>query len=180
MDDERSSNVAGAEPGPDASPAPEPRETSGREAGLAAKSLSQRDTYNDPAPARDEARCCRRELKAGGGLCVRRESCRCRWRLSRPSLTPDEASGIAPTREGFAPGGPRRRCAREMVSDDWNAWRTGGSAPLATVVSLPTAREARPGAQRRDTPAPEPFVFSETRLCIGYRARIGSPGLTRC
>jgi hypothetical protein len=27
----------------------------------------------------------------------------------------------------------------------------GGSAPLATVVSLPTARAARPGAQRRDT-----------------------------
>src|SRR5688500_13442399 len=26
------------------------------------------------------------------------------------------------------------------------------SAPLATVVSLPTARAARPGAQRRDTP----------------------------
>ncbi|HYH83502.1 MAG TPA: hypothetical protein VEX86_27150, partial [Longimicrobium sp.] len=33
-------------------------------------------------------------------------------------------------------------------------WRGGGSAPLATAVSLPTAREARPGAQRRDTPAP--------------------------
>ncbi|HYH83253.1 MAG TPA: DUF5916 domain-containing protein [Longimicrobium sp.] len=30
--------------------------------------------------------------------------------------------------------------------------RAGGSAPLATAVSLPTAREARPGAQRRDTP----------------------------
>src|ERR1700741_4211665 len=32
------------------------------------------------------------------------------------------------------------------------AWRDGGSGALATVVSLPTAREARPGAQRRDTP----------------------------
>jgi acetyl-CoA carboxylase carboxyl transferase subunit alpha len=32
--------------------------------------------------------------------------------------------------------------------------RAGGSAPLATVVSLPAARAARPGAQRRDTPAP--------------------------
>src|SRR5687767_4552864 len=30
----------------------------------------------------------------------------------------------------------------------------GGSAPLATVVSLPTARAARPGAQRRGTPEP--------------------------
>src|SRR5215216_6193304 len=28
----------------------------------------------------------------------------------------------------------------------------GGPAPLATAVSLPTARAARPGAQRRDTP----------------------------
>src|SRR5688572_10557683 len=39
-----------------------------------------------------------------------------------------------------------------------NAWTTvsaGGSAPLATVVSLPTARAARPGAQRRDTPNPQ-------------------------
>src|SRR5688572_9597098 len=35
--------------------------------------------------------------------------------------------------------------ARPPVSD-------GGSAPLATVVSLPTARAARPGAQRRGTP----------------------------
>ena len=59
-------------------------------------------------------------------------------------------------REGCAPAGPRHRraCTREkemrrtMVS-------AGGSAPLATVVSLPTARAARPGAQRRGTPKEE-------------------------
>src|SRR5687768_9054170 len=34
----------------------------------------------------------------------------------------------------------------------------GGSAPLATVVSLPTARAARPGAQRRATPKPAASV----------------------
>jgi hypothetical protein len=33
-------------------------------------------------------------------------------------------------------------------------WRAGGSPPLGTVVSCPTARAARPGAQRRDTPEP--------------------------
>ncbi|HKP76175.1 MAG TPA: hypothetical protein VJT67_11575 [Longimicrobiaceae bacterium] len=56
MDDDRSSNVAGAEPGPDASPAPEAREMAGREADLAAKSLRQRDPHNEPAaPAHDEA-----------------------------------------------------------------------------------------------------------------------------
>jgi hypothetical protein len=36
-------------------------------------------------------------------------------------------------------------------------WRDGGSAQLATVVSWPTARAARPGAQRRDTPKTKPF-----------------------
>src|SRR5215207_1517370 len=45
------------------------------------------------------------------------------------------------------------------------AWRAGGSAPLATAVSLPTAREARPGAQRRDTPGPCSSV-----------SRYGAPG----
>ena len=57
MDDDRSSNVAGAESGPEASPAPEPREMTGREAGLAAKSLRERDPHNEPAPSaapRDE------------------------------------------------------------------------------------------------------------------------------
>ena len=51
MDDDRSSNVAGAESGPDASPAPEPREMAGRERDLAAKTLRERDTRNEPAPA---------------------------------------------------------------------------------------------------------------------------------
>src|SRR5688500_19610230 len=48
-----------------------------------------------------------------------------------------------------------------------NAWRpvsAGGSAPLATVVSLPTARAARPGAQRRGTPTQgvQSLVFAES------------------
>lgn len=50
MDDDRRDNVAGAESGTDASPAPEPREMAGREAELAAKSLRHRDPHNEPAP----------------------------------------------------------------------------------------------------------------------------------
>ena len=49
-DDDRRSNVAGAESGTDASPAPEPREMEGRERDLAAKTLRERDTHNEPAP----------------------------------------------------------------------------------------------------------------------------------
>src|SRR4051812_44782873 len=49
--------------------------------------------------------------------------------------------------EGRGTGAPARSSAIATIS-----WRGGDSAPLATVVSLPTAREARPGAQRRDTP----------------------------
>ena len=49
MDDDRSSNVAGAESGTDASPAPEPREMTGREADLASRSLRERDPRNEPA-----------------------------------------------------------------------------------------------------------------------------------
>ncbi len=41
--------------------------------------------------------------------------------------------------------GQKRRCRGGMES-------AGGSTQLATVVSLPTARAARPGAKRRDTP----------------------------
>ncbi|HSU14915.1 hypothetical protein [Longimicrobium sp.] len=48
-DDDRRSNVAGAESGTDASPAPEPREMTGRESDLAAKSLRARDPHNEPA-----------------------------------------------------------------------------------------------------------------------------------
>ena len=50
MDDDRSSNVAGAEGGAEASPAPKPREMAGREADLAAKTLRARDLTNEPAP----------------------------------------------------------------------------------------------------------------------------------
>ena len=54
-DDDRRSNVAGAESGTDASPAPEPREMTGRESDLAAKSLRARDLHNEPAvPSHDE------------------------------------------------------------------------------------------------------------------------------
>jgi len=47
-DDDRRGNVAGAETGTDASPAPEPREMDGRERDLAAKTLRERDPHNDP------------------------------------------------------------------------------------------------------------------------------------
>ena len=47
-DDDRRSNVAAAESGVDASPAPEVGEASGRELELRAKSLRARDTHNVP------------------------------------------------------------------------------------------------------------------------------------
>ena len=49
-DDDRRPNVAGAESGTEASPAPEPREMDGRERDLAAKTLRERDPHNEPAP----------------------------------------------------------------------------------------------------------------------------------
>ncbi|MFL5542651.1 MAG: hypothetical protein ACJ8J0_26960 [Longimicrobiaceae bacterium] len=52
-DDDRRSNVAGAETGTDASPAPEPREMDGRERDLAAKTLRERDLHNDPTSPHD-------------------------------------------------------------------------------------------------------------------------------
>jgi hypothetical protein len=55
-------------------------------------------------------------------------------------------------REGCAPEGPGHRRAASMVRNRHRGLRGGGPARLATVVSLPTARAARPGAQRRDTP----------------------------
>jgi hypothetical protein len=69
---------------------------------------------------------------------------------------------------GFQPAGPmanrRVRDARPEGRDGAararsaagrvDAWRGGGPARLGTVVSCLTARAARPGAQRRDTPKP--------------------------
>jgi len=52
-DDDRRGNVAGAESGTDASPAPEPREMDGRERDLAAKTLRERDLRNDPTSPDD-------------------------------------------------------------------------------------------------------------------------------
>jgi len=46
-DDDRRGNVAGAESGTEASPAPEPREMDGRERDLAAKTLRERDTHHE-------------------------------------------------------------------------------------------------------------------------------------
>lgn len=54
-DDDRRSEVAGAIPGTEASPAPEAREMTGREAELAAKSLRHRDTSNEPATPAHQA-----------------------------------------------------------------------------------------------------------------------------
>src|SRR5215213_10878297 len=63
---------------------------------------------------------------------------------------------LSELREGCAPGGPgTRRPARAVDFDEKKPGRAAvGPARLATVVSLPTARAARPGAQRRDTPEP--------------------------
>ena len=60
-------------------------------------------------------------------------------------------------REGCAPGGPGRRRAWRMRKDRAERLRGGGPARLGTVVPCPTARAARPGAQRRDTPSPRRF-----------------------
>jgi hypothetical protein len=54
MDDDRRSNVAGAEDGVESSPAPEPREMTGRERELAARTLADRESP-EPHPAADDA-----------------------------------------------------------------------------------------------------------------------------
>lgn len=56
MDDDRRSNVAGAEGGVEASPAPEGREMTGREADLAARTLADRDVHYDGEESVDEGR----------------------------------------------------------------------------------------------------------------------------
>ncbi len=91
-----------------------------------------------------------------------------KFQQARPVMIPGFTASfrIAPAVGGTADGAAtiRVRDSRPQGRDTGapapnleirhGAWRAGGSAPLATVVSLPTAREARPGAQRRDTPAP--------------------------
>jgi hypothetical protein len=62
MDDDRRSNVAGAESGVDASPAPDVGEASGGELELRAKSLRARDTANEPERAK------RADEKDGGDV----------------------------------------------------------------------------------------------------------------
>jgi hypothetical protein len=71
-------------------------------------------------------------------------------------------------REGFAPGGPRHRRVGAGVRDRAaRPERAGGSAPLAMVVSLPTAREARPQLAG-DTPKPAvPFPADRARTRKG-------------
>jgi len=75
---------------------------------------------------------------------------------------------FGPLSPRFQPPGrwwPNERCVRDARPEGRDAaarapgrrdradgGRGGGPARLATVVSLPTARAARPGAQRRDTP----------------------------
>jgi hypothetical protein len=51
MDDDRRSNVAGAEGGVEASPAPEGREMTGREAELAARTMADREVHEDSVEA---------------------------------------------------------------------------------------------------------------------------------
>jgi len=94
-----------------------------------------------------------------------------RGKKARPTVTPSSALRADASRtsherrsaadirvrdsrpQGRDAGAPASR-PRERAGP----WRGGGSAPLATAVSLPTAREARPGAQRRDTPIPGPSL----------------------
>jgi len=54
MDDDRRSNVAGVEGGVEASPAPEGREMTGREAELAARTMADRDVHYDGEESVDE------------------------------------------------------------------------------------------------------------------------------
>jgi hypothetical protein len=68
-----------------------------------------------------------------------------------------------------------RDAAASMPRNRRDAWG-GGPAPLATAVSLPTARAARPAAQRRDTPdqrcsknAAERFSLRRGRRGCGRR-----------
>src|SRR5688500_19161611 len=60
----------------------------------------------------------------------------------------------------------------------------GGSAQLATVVSLPMARAARPGAQRRGTLEtavhPHPDAGTDLAGSHGARTRVSSRANTLC
>ncbi len=111
-----------------------------------------------PLPYGDGNRGCRQVVYGRGGRGVRApcgpgRPVRCRSPLSARKFARGGAGGGA-LREGCAPAGPRTRSGGATAVSLTR--RGGGSAPLATVVSLPTARAARPGAQRRDTPKP-PF-----------------------
>ena len=81
--------------------------------------------------------------------------------------TQPERNRSSTSPRGFGGGGEPGRagggacgCSVEPSTPQSNS---GGSAPLATVVSLPTARAARPEAQRRDTPKPRGKSRSESR-----------------
>jgi hypothetical protein len=86
----------------------------------------------------------------------------------RPSLaeTPRCVRDARPEgRDGAAPDGHPR--------DRLDGWRGGGPAALGTVVSCPTQRAARPGAQRRDTPGSPPFSFARHRLRDAHGQPVG-------
>jgi hypothetical protein len=93
----------------------------------------------------------------------------CRPRGSRRAG--EGAGGWGPAR--MLPPGRRCRCVRDARPEGREPGANGhsstvpvcagGSAQLGTVVSCPTARAARPGAQRRDTPRPC------TSCCSGSR-----------
>src|SRR5690349_12191446 len=78
--------------------------------------------------------------------------------VGRPPPRPSPTNCVGEGGATHLAGGVRARRAENtarMHGRRGNASRTlsgGGSAQLATVVSLPTAHAARPGAQRRDTP----------------------------
>ena len=81
----------------------------------------------------------------------RRSSCRCSRVMDGAGTRGAERTSAVRVRDarpqGRDTGAPCRRRRKGTESG-----RAGGSPPLGTVVSCPTERAARPGAQRRDTP----------------------------
>ncbi len=139
-------------------PTPPPTSGEGLFAGgvLRAPQSIRRDGRSPPLPYGAGTRGCRLVVYGRGGRGV------------RAPRGPGGLDAVLPSPRGSLRGeGPGEgRCVRDARPEgrDPGAGRhssivpacAGGSAPLATVVSLPTARAARPGAQRRDTPTPCP------------------------
>jgi hypothetical protein len=112
-------------------------------------------------PYGDGTRGCRQVVYGRGGRGVR-----------APARTRRGPGGPDPLREGCAPAGPRTRSERTTAVS--LSVCGGGSAPLATVVSLPTARAARPPLAG-DTPAPAVAVVVRRNLSPVTRSSPPAP-----